>query len=89
MMPEAMHDQQQVTADVDRVLRLSDLKVAGVLSEEERVLVETLEAHRIGSVLSSEVVAGPGSHPDATSQRLTMNEAQRTAADAILTRHGG
>lgn len=89
MTPEAIQDQKQVTEDVDRVLRLSDLKLAGVLTDEECTLVDKLEAHRIGSALGSEVVAGPGAQPDATSQRLTMTEEQRAAADAILARHGG
>lgn len=89
MTPEAIQDQQRVTEDVDRVLRLSDLKKAGVLTDEECLLVETLEAHRIGSALGSEVVANPGGQPDATSQRLTMTQEQRAAADAILSRHGG
>ncbi len=88
MTPEAIHEQQLVTADVDRMLRLSDLKQAGILSEAECQLVEALEAHRIGSALVSEVVAAPDGHLDASSRRLTMTAEQRAQADAILTRHG-
>jgi hypothetical protein len=84
-----MDEQQQVTEDVSRVQRLVDLKNAGVLTPEEAAFVEAIEQHRVGSAIVSEVVAGAAPRPEASSQHLTLDDAQRARADAILAAHGG
>ena len=55
-----MSDQQQVTQDVDRMLRLNDLLAAGILTDDERAFVEQLQEHRIGSVIETEMIVAPG-----------------------------
>ncbi len=88
MSIDSLHEQGLVTADVDRVLRLTDLERAGLLDDAERAFLAELEQHRIGSALGNEVLAAPGAPPEAHSQRLTMSDAQRARADAILSAYG-
>jgi len=85
----AIDDQQEVTADIDRMHRLCDLKQAGVLSSDEAEFVTSLEQHRIGSAVGSQVVATPGLHVAAQSDRLKLTTDQRHQADSILHGHGG
>jgi HPt (histidine-containing phosphotransfer) domain-containing protein len=82
-------DQQQVTADIDRIHRLCDLKQAGVLSADETEFVTSLEQHRVGSVVGSQIVAAPSLRVPARSDRLKLTSDQRQQADLILHDHGG
>ena len=82
-------DQQQVTADIDRIHRLCDLKQAGVLSADEAEFVTSLEQHRVGSVVGSQIVAAPSLRVAAQSDRLKLTTDQRHQADSILHGHGG
>jgi len=84
-----LDDQQQVTADIDRVHRLCDLKQAGVLSPDEAEFVTSLEQHRVGSVVGSQVVVAPSLQVPAQSARLKLTTDQRQQADSILHGHGG
>ena len=80
--------QQTVTEDISHIVRLDDLAKVGILDDEERAFLATLEQHRVGSAVESEVVADSGVPPEAHSHRLVLSPARRKRTDAILVAHG-
>jgi hypothetical protein len=82
-----MDDQQLVTEDVDRVHRLQDLRLEGILDPSDAAFVDQLEQSHVGTAIESEVTVGAAIAPN-SHRRITLNEGQRQRADAILAAHG-